>query len=316
MAALQTAVVLPGAPPSPSPAGEPTGEAEGEGGAHGLGSTQAGTGYPWVPQRDGVDILVPPWSTVRVSPHWTPRHSLYLCIQVVGAFLIGGSLNLAIHIPVLRTQLTEEQGLYFWRFPGCLAGDLVITLLATVVLSWFISSFLCPANVKAGRVSPLPSTALYTWPREGTWLYNTAQAGDLVWQSTPRPGGRAQPYLMFQRNLKRSLLFCLPMFALWWTLAVIVCTAVWGNSGYNNWPQPQLIMLVFGGAVSASTTAAVAVCTLVAYGDRLERARAVHVPGPGPGQLQAEVAAKPADAAAQPLQAPAALPASNIVPIV
>lgn len=45
----------------------------------------------------------------------------------------------------------------------------------------------------------------------------------------------------------RGLAFSVPSFLIFWPITVGICAAIWGNTGYNNFPQPALIFAVYTG---------------------------------------------------------------------
>jgi len=52
----------------------------------------------------------------------------------------------------------------------------------------------------------------------------------------------------------RALVITPPLFVLFWPIFMGVTAAIWGSDGYNNFPQPELILAVYGFCLAALTT--------------------------------------------------------------
>jgi hypothetical protein len=63
-------------------------------------------------------------------------------------------------------------------------------------------------------------------------------------------------------NAARGLAWSVPIFCVVWSVAVGICAGVWGDEGYNHFPQAPLIFAVYGAALGLVATPIAATLTL------------------------------------------------------
>ncbi len=217
------------------------------------------------------ETLSTPWSNVVVEAAITSRQTLYLLLAALSSLLVAGAINFGIHCAIY----VGAEPPHLWEFPGNLAGDFAITLLATVLITYFLASLLHALDVRSQRINALsPGSAARWWPRSDNWCHDVTVTHEVLWPRVlpaPSPDGARQRHRLWL--LSRALTLVAFMF-IWYGIAVGITAAIWGNSNYNSFPQPELILAVFGGVCAALTSLFVAWATLVSIGERLELSRA------------------------------------------
>ena len=212
------------------------------------------------------ETLSTPWSDVVIEGHLTSRQSAFLVLSACTSLVVSAAVNFGIHCAIYVGAETP----HLWSFPGNLAGDFAVTLVATVLVTYFACCALHTLDVRSKRVNALsPASVARWWPAPESWRHDVSVTHELLWpRAVPPPSPRHRLWI-----LSRALVLCACMFV-WYGVAIGITAAIWGDTNYNAFPQPELILAVFGGIAAALTSLFIAFATLVSVGERLELARA------------------------------------------
>ncbi len=217
-----------------------------------------------------------------------PTHSIttsqvgWICKHTLGSAAICFGVNFAI----VTLAFSGKGNVKLFEFPSTLAGAYALTMLIEISANWLITGIIMTLEVKTGKVAPLDPSCVPWWPKhrlsEGWWFVQFLNMTDLVIPA-PSPiytivadqdnldrvagcGVKMQRLVEIQLRsapwIVGNALTLLPMFT-------AITFALFGTDGYNDFPQPQILVGLFGALISLFTLPFWAINTLSYVGYRM-----------------------------------------------
>lgn len=224
-------------------------------------------------------------------------------MQCIGAALLDAGLLFGLHVLIFMNPNVPVQ---LWPFPTTIAGDFFVSLIVTSALTWIIGGAMVWGDVIVGsagplKLAPLTLDAVTRLAARGGWIGWMATVSSVFdAEGWSRAGVRTSldirvndtvtltkklPTRWFHAagaNGARGVVFGMMLFFIVWPIAVGICAGLYGNDGYNNYPQAPAIFAVYGAFIGAIITPVVATLSLATAG-RAAAAYSAALDAPGAG---------------------------------
>ena len=154
-------------------------------------------------------------------------------------------------------------------FPTPVAGTYAITVFIEITLNWFINGILMSLEVLQGKVAPLSPNAVSWWPKDNENLLWYCNIADIVLPSaSPQREPRSLLWRIYCSHL-RSLPWMAVIALTYLPIFTVVTWVLYGMDDYNDFPQPEFLVAIFGFFLAAITMPFWGIITLAYIGSHL-----------------------------------------------
>lgn len=189
------------------------------------------------------------WKDVQEPSEWTCCHSVYL---VLLATILPSGICFGVNYGVATALFRDKSSPTLWGWESVpIAGDFAMIVLVQQLLNWMLVCTMQSYDVLNGLVAPLRQQPGW-WPQRENALHWWFQPPELI--LAPREDPHKQCCKRVTDSLLRGLFFAVLSFLFMWPLFTGASFAIWGNSSYNSYPQPQFMASVFGMTMASIVT--------------------------------------------------------------
>lgn len=248
--------------------------------------------------EDSEQSLKLKWLSKCKSPTLTLTYKQLAYIILIQGFiasLISFGINYGIAVAVFKNPNNDTPTM--WQFPVPIAGNFGVLAIIEMVLIYVLDGSLILMDILNGLIEPIhpDNTAISKyWPtnkrsRNNINNFNSSSKNESItynrlydphwWLRPPElivlpesineKSWSSRIYISFIRSIP----WIIVGFFLTWPLFVGVSYAIWGNSNYNSYPQPQFMSATYGGVLILLTNPWLALVTLVYMGAKVSRER-------------------------------------------
>lgn len=226
---------------------------------------------PEVVPRGPDGSILERWKKCMIpSTSWTQKHTLYL--TVFGFFiplLLCFGVNFGVAVAIFRDSPPPTM----WQFPIPLAGNYAAVIIVQTLINFPLVGSLSTFDILNGLSPSLIPTYFFMEMDADTWLGWFLQPPELLF---PPIENKAKAYWRrLVETLKRSGVWIVLQFILVWPLFTGITYSIWGNDGYNSYPQPEFISATLGGILAMISCPIWALISMIHMGKRIEEESAV-----------------------------------------
>lgn len=182
------------------------------------------------------------WTKAKAPvAEWTVCHTAH--IVLLGCLLpaaICGGANYGVAYGIFA----GEEPPTMWNFPIPIAGNLFAIILIQTFANYTISGCIQLLDVLNGIVPPLEPGVIPWWPKATSMYYWWLQPSEIL--LSPREEQGKHVLERFVDSVIRAGMWMLLAELLFWAPATLITWGIYGNTNYNDNPQPQWISALLG----------------------------------------------------------------------
>ena len=206
------------------------------------------------------------------TPVWTNRHSFYF---IVFGTIIPTAVCFAVNFGVACAVFMGKPSPTLWSFPIPIAGNYFAIIAVQTIINFPLAGSLVQFDILNGlSVSLLPAF----WPS----FPDIEDKTFLGWFLQP-PELLIAPRNDVDKSFKKRLIDTFQRIGFWivicfvalWPIFTGVTYAIWGDSDYNSYPQPEFMSAVLGGFLALLTCPMWAILVKISMGKRIHEERAL-----------------------------------------
>ena len=182
------------------------------------------------------------WTKLKpVSASWTKVHTIH-CVGLgcLLPTLMCGAANFWVAVRIFK----EEPPPTMWDFPIPMAGNFFVLIIVQTFANFVLSGVIQLCDVLNGIVPPLDPGALSWYPKPDSPLFWWMRPTELILP----PRDELDKFFIERLldSILRAGVWILAAEIIFWPLSTIITYSIYGNTGYNSYPQPQWICCVLG----------------------------------------------------------------------
>jgi hypothetical protein len=217
-------------------------------------------------KQEGVDLHVE-WFAKCLEPteEVTSAQAIWVTTHTIIASILCFGVNFAVCVLTFKGKDDPKM----WDFPTPIWGTYAITIFLEITLNYFINGYLFTLDVKNGKVAPLLPSAIWWYPESDYWRW-WLDLGGLCLPMTSRNSSFC--WQVFYMHL-RSLVWMGYAFLVLLPGSIAITYALYGEDNYNDFPQPQILVGLFGVLLALFTIPIWALMSLVQVGIAMTETR-------------------------------------------
>ena len=206
------------------------------------------------------------------TPIWTSRHSFYF---IIFGTIIPTAVCFAVNFGVACAVFMGKPSPTLWSFPIPIAGNYFAIIAVQTIINFPLAGSLVQFDILNGlSVSLLPAF----WPsfpdlEDSNFLGWFLQPPELL--IAPRDDVDKPLSKRLIDTFKRIGFWIVICFTVLWPLFTGITYAIWGDSNYNSFPQPEYMSAVLGGLLALLTCPMWAILVKISMGKRIHEERAL-----------------------------------------